>query len=613
MSYFNHAFKKAFIATNSTPFTGLAGGQLGTPGNIPAKGQVCFVDAKSWVVQPTAGTPNKCCPLVLAGGAIYQNDKIGPFHGGYLETNKSKEINPKYVSKFWFSAGCAPQNNIIHVGVTPYTDDASGTTIAIATAGANLLDGVYTEVPLLVNPLAAAPYGAEATITVVGGVVTNIVITNGGTGFATGATTVNAGYSGFTATTVNGSDVIDVTAITANTLFPQVGQTIYGMTGVPNGSIIEEILSIDPATGLGTYRISQNATAGASVAGLAYILGYDGAGVLTVPSFTITNTTLPVATCAKTFLCGETYNLRLDIKGSPALRLLNHNSYLTVSAYTGCCDATAIAPTPVDPGIVMIEWAKQIVNSPLINPFVLPVVATVRGATKQLWYPAGATVTPPAGWTLGGTLEQFTSVAYVAGYTAGLILNGAYVDTKFGDCTFQISDFYEVEPVRLYASEVDLNGEPCEFSGLCVVTECQGRQGNGYGETYMRDLILSESYRQNFFATDLRIREITQGIDVFGIPNFSRGTAASPSRYNAFYLQHNVPRFNNPSSTFDNDQYLLEVVVQSTVNPDDAAAGALFANFVNNWLDACGNNCSDLTTFACPTACVPVVTATRVG
>ena len=610
MSYFNHAFKKAFIATAGTPFTGLALGQLGTPGNIPLKGQVCFVDAKSWIVQPTAGTPNKCCPLVLAGGSIYQNDKIGPFAGGYLETNKSKEINPKYVSKFWFSTGCAPQNNIIHVGVTPYTDDAAGTTIAIATAGAELLNGVYTDVPLLVNPLAANPNGAEATITVAGGVVTNIVLTNGGTGFATGATTVNAGYSGFTATTVNGSDVIDVTIITPNTLIPQVGQTIYGMTGVPNGSVIEEVLSVD-AGGLGTYRISQNATAGASVAGLAYIIGYDGVGVYTVPSFTITNATLPVADCARTYLCGETYNLRLDVKGSPAMRLLDHNAYLTVSAYTGCCAANSIAPTPVDPGIVMIEWAKQIVASPLIEPFVLPVVATTRGATRQLWIPAGATITPPAGWTLGGTLEQFTSVAYVAGYTAGLILNGAYVDTKFGNCTFQVSDFYEIEPVRLYASEVDLNGDPCVFTGTCVVTECQGRQGNGYGETYMRDLILSESYRQNFFATDLRIREITQGDAVFGIPNFGRGTAASPNRYNAFYLQHNVPRFNNPSSTFDNDQYLLEVVVQSTVNPNDGAAGELFANFVNNWLDACGNNCSDLSNFGCPTACTPVVTATR--
>lgn len=608
MSYFNHAFKKVFIG-NATGFTGLAGGMLGTTGNIPTSGQYCFVDAKSWVVQPTAGTSNKCCPLILAGGSIYQNDKIGPFHGGYKETNKSKEINPKYVSRFYFSAACAPQNNIIHVGVTPYTDDAAGTTIAIAGAGARLLDGVYTDVPLLVNPLAAAPYGAEGTITVVGNVVTNVVITNGGTGFATGATTVNAGYSGFTATTVNGSNMIDVTAITANTLLPQVGQTIYGMTGVPNGTIIEAINAVDPATGLGTYTISQNATAGASVAGLAYIIGYAGSGVYTAPSFTITNATLPVANCADTFLCGETYNLRLDVKGSPALRFLNHNAYLTVAAYTGCCAAGAIAPTPVDAGIVMIEWARQIVESPLISPFILPVVATTRGASKQLWYPAGATVTAPAGWTLGGTLDQFVALPYAAGYTAGLILNGAYVDTKFGDCTFQVSDFYEVEPVRLYASEVDLNGDPCTFAGICVNTECQGRQGSGYGETYLRDLVLSEAYRQNFLSSDFRIREITQGNDI--IAAVPRGTAASPSRYNAFMLQHNVPRFNNPSSTFDNDQYLLELVVPTTVNPNDGANGELFANFVNSWLDACGNNCSEIETFECVTACTPLVTVSR--
>jgi hypothetical protein len=299
----------------------------------------------------------------------------------------------------------------------------------------------------------------------------------------------------------------------------------------------------------------------------------------------------------------------LDVKGSPALRFLNHNAYLTVSAYTGCCAAGAIAPTPVDPGVVMIEWAKQIVNSPLIEPFVLPVVSTVRGASKQLWYPAGATVTPPAGWTLGGTLEQFVALPYVAGYTAGIVLNGAYVDTKFGDCTFQVSDFYEVEPVRLYASEVDLNGDPCTFTGICVVTECQGRQGNGYGETFLRDLVLSEAYRQNFLSSDFRIREITQGTDI--IAAVPRGTAASPSRYNAFYLQHNVPRFNNPSSTFDNDQYLLELVVPTTVNPNDNANGELFTNFVNNWLDACGNNCSEIETFECPTACTPLITVSR--
>jgi len=608
MSYFNHAFKKVFIG-NATGFTGLAGGMLGTPGNIPLSGQYCFVDAKSWTVQPTAGTSNKCCPLVLAGGSIYQNDKIGPFHGGYKETNKSKEINPKYVSRFYFAEACAPQNNIIHVGVTPFTDDASNTTPAITNAGAFLLNGTYTDVPLMVNPLAATPAQVEATIVVSGNVVTSITITNPGTGFpTTGTTAFTAGYSGFTATTVNGSNIIDITAITPNTLLPQVGQQIYGMTGVPNGTIIEAINAVD-SVGRGTYTISNNATAAGSVAGLAYILGYSGSGAFVNPTFTFTNNVNPGTNCGDSFLCGETYNLRLDIKGSPALRFLNHNAYLTVSAYTGCCAAGAIAPIPVDPGVVMIEWAKQIVNSPLINPFVLPVVSTIRGASKQLWYPEGATVTPPAGWTLGGTLEQFVALPYVAGYYAGLVLNGAYVDTKFGDCTFQVSDFYEVEPVRLYASEVDLSGDPCTFTGICVVTECQGRQGSGYGETYLRDLVLSEAYRQNFLSSDFRIREITQGTDI--IAAVPRGTAASPSRYNAFMLQHNVPRFNNPSSTFDNDQYLLEVVVPTTVNPNDGANGELFTNFVNNWLDACGNNCSELETFECVTACTPLITVSR--
>jgi hypothetical protein len=40
--------------------------------------------------------------------------------------------------------------------------------------------------------------------------------------------------------------------------------------------------------------------------------------------------------------------------------------------------------------------------------------------------------------------------------------------------------------------------------------------------------------------------------------------AAGVSRdglYDRIYLQHNVPRFYNPTGTFDNDQYLLEIVV----------------------------------------------------
>ena len=62
----------------------------------------------------------------------------------------------------------------------------------------------------------------------------------------------------------------------------------------------------------------------------------------------------------------------------------------------------------------------------------------------------------------------------------------------------------------------DENGDPCAFNGLCVTTECCGFGGQGFGDTYLKELILAESYLQNCFSTDPRIREITQGNDLRG-------------------------------------------------------------------------------------------------
>jgi hypothetical protein len=170
-----------------------------------------------------------------------------------------------------------------------------------------------------------------------------------------------------------------------------------------------------------------------------------------------------------------------------------------------------------------------------------------------------------------------------------MVLNGAYVDTKFLDCTFQPTDFYEKEPVRLYASEVDLNGDPCTFSSLCVVTECAGLQVQGLGETVLRELTLSESYRQNFLATDFRIREITQGNQI--INAIDRGAL-----YYRYVLIHNVPRFNNPSSTFDNDQYALTIFAKN-------ALPTFFTN-MEDWLTGCGAGC-EIEQFGCETNCTP--------
>jgi hypothetical protein len=491
MAYFNHAFNKTFVGTtgfvqNDAPTSGLA------------KGEFSFYNPKTW---SQATDARDCCPLVLVSGSIHEGkDKIGPYHGGYAESVKSKTINAKYVSSFYKVLPCAPQQAQIVVGST-----------------ANNLGG----------------------------------------------------------------------------------------------------------------------------------------------------------TCQKDFLCGETYNLRVDIKGSPVLRTLTRNTYYTAAAYTGCCDEDAIAPVAVNPLIVYVQWAYQLLNSPLINPFI-QVAITYTIDNGLSWSEIGDGTSSQSNLNdLLNYIQNPASLPVVdptaATEGAGIIINGAYVDTRLGDCTFYPNDsiIAFLEPVKIYASEVDLNGDPCAFAGICVNDTCDPIQLKGTGENIIRDLILTEGYMQQPFytGTDLRIREITNGTDVYD-------TISRTSYYTRYYIQHNVPRFNNPTGVFDNDQYLLEIVgapemtttmVGSTsynagtdtttfdvldatgayiggsvdIDDDDDTATITaingttitvsgeytyedvaiifydqslwnFEDFFVDWLRTCNSNCAEMVTYDCPGTCNPI-------
>jgi len=271
MAYFNHAFNKLFLGTGESyndlqlP-VGLVStneGYVNTEHSIPtyglnqlhdyAKNDVGYYNSGYFgVFYSTGANANKswtatdnCCSIYFAGSAIYSSDKIGPFAGGYQETNKSKMVNPKYVSRFYRVDPCQPSNNVINIGHTPYTSSRA-LSLAITNDGVDLVNGVYTDIPL-VDTTAPTGSGLIVTITVSGNNVTFVEITNGGTGWVTG-------------------DIVT----TSTELIPYT----------------------------------------------------DGTG--TQPTFTVTAGI--GADCCKEFLCGETYTLRVDIKGSPALRYLNHNA-----------------------------------------------------------------------------------------------------------------------------------------------------------------------------------------------------------------------------------------------------------------------------------------------
>lgn len=417
--YFNHAFKKAFLAkTPAGAFTLVSSGSASTL----TAGQIGFFNAKpdSTGVYPAinpASWPAANTPFILAQGSFFTNDKIGPFHGGYQESIKSKVINPKYVSKVFTVDAHSPQNQII-------------------TVGWDLTDG-------------------------------------------------------------------------------------------------------DP-------------------------------GFL--------------------FECGKTYRLRIDLKGSPALRFLSHNVYNTVDVFSGCCtdDCSATCTgDPVDAACVLLGWSDRIKANPILSQFIMPSVFINDGGTPLQVYSAAD---EEAGLGTAYVCDTVTPAAVVA----GLQLEVAYEDTKFGNCTFRVTDHYELQPLRILASVTDETGEPCAIkpagntSGYVAsgqsqfVNELQApAQAVGVGETVIRDIILSGRYRQEAFPdgnfTDsLRMREIEvpdaiRNLDRIGL-------------YKSVNILHSVPRFNNPSGTFDNDQYLL------TIWCDSAATTTTLVSALQDMLDSAGNN-----------------------
>jgi hypothetical protein len=332
------------------------------------------------------------------------------------------------------------------------------------------------------------------------------------------------------------------------------------------------LVSASPSTGTLSTALGANV--------VQSILGGTTFTIAVAPTVALTGATISVsssvtATCPQDYLCGETYSLRVDLKGSPALRFLTRNSYYTANAYTGCCPANTLAPVAVNPLIVYVNWAYQLLNSPLIGNFIQVQVtySTDLGVTFAGLGDgtnSAANLALLQSYVLGNTaLPTNTTAANLT--QAGIIINGAYVDTRFQDCTFYPSDsiIAYLEPIQIYASEVDLNGDPCTFSGVCVNNSCKGVQQKGTGENIIRDVILTQAYMQDPFynGQDLRIREITNGTDVYATINRN-------SQYSRYYLQHNVPRFNNPSGVFDNDQYLLEIVAPASISVTATAAAA---------------------------------------
>jgi hypothetical protein len=79
-------------------------------------------------------------------------------------------------------------------------------------------------------------------------------------------------------------------------------------------------------------------------------------------------------------------------------------------------------------------------------------------------------------------------------------------------------------------------------------------QASGSGETLLRELILDGRYLQNAYPDSSRVESLRMR-EIEADPALAQ--VSRSGLYDKVLVLHNVPRWSNPTSTFDNDQYLL--------------------------------------------------------
>lgn len=279
--------------------------------------------------------------------------------------------------------------------------------------------------------------------------------------------------------------------------------------------------------------------------------------------------------CTPTFYCGQDYFLRIDVKGSPILKAFVHNLYRTLHVNTGCC--TGGTPQVIDPTFVFIDFAKAIVEDPYLSQFVYPVVYSNGMNTNGINYIVPPSYNIPKPTIVTATTDWTSYTVPNTSANAGLILIGTYVDTMYGNCSYDAADDYDYEPIKLIAQFVDMTGNPCESLNYCRTELQQTYQGNGYGSNVQKEYLESMALTQSFLSDDIRIREAGGTADLL---------IDRTLKYYRYGFLHTVPRFMGHvtalGGVFNSDRYHIEIATPlqpSTGNGSDILNSFLLSIF----------------------------------
>jgi len=531
MAYFPHAFQKMLVAGSFQTSTGVASSAL-------TAGQVGVFNAQTNLTVDAALTTTayQVNPLVyIAQGSYHTVDKLGPHHGGYKESVKSKGINPKYISAYYVTEPSNPVQDIVQVSATAGCNVTCNTTYRLridlkgSPALRFLTHNAYYTLDADTGCCDASSNNVDPNIVLLGwadrlalyptvkdfvqGTVWNRVLVSG-----VAATATATAAAALTMTERGGINPGDRVIFTPTTATSATGSTIAG-----------NLFTVGTATNT-LFSVGQVLTGTGVAAGTTIVSRVSGGGgtgstFLVNISQTVTSTTIASVTPVTAYVAAS----YTPATGAGAVALVAANTVQTTSGTTAVNNVTTTAGTAVK--------IYDAINS--------------------------TTYVPLTGASNPDTVDSFLEIV------------GAYVDTVFGDCSFAPRDHVEYQPIEIYSSVTALDplGNQCLSQCFVPAEVQQAIQGRGFGETLIRELILSKRYEQEPWQQDPRLREV---LDYNPFTEITRA-----NKYVVYNILHSVPRKSNPSGTMDNDQYLVRIVA--------ASRNATFESIFTNLLTSANN------------------------
>lgn len=156
--------------------------------------------------------------------------------------------------------------------------------------------------------------------------------------------------------------------------------------------------------------------------------------------------------------------------------------------------------------------------------------------------------------------------------SVGIKITAAYMDTKFGKCSWDPFDLHDIQPIEIFVSFI-MNPPECDEVKWPVTELVAPKQGKGYGETILREYLIFLGYKNEEWSADPRMREV--------LDFYADMVIDKDKMYDRYVLQHFIPFSGTSRLRMDQEIYTLHFILPAGL-PDKSVENLLATYAASN-------------------------------